>query len=116
VPDNRFASDNPSIRFERDHLKGLAPAGRLDIDSTGLLVFTQDGRIAKLLIGEDSEIEKEYLVRVEGQLDDKGLTLLKPRTESRRCATETGQGHPAESRSIALRAARRQEATDPAHV
>jgi len=76
VPDNRFASDNPSIRFERDHLKGLAPAGRLDIDSTGLLVFTQDGRIAKLLIGEDSEIEKEYLVRVEGHLDDKGLTLL----------------------------------------
>lgn len=76
VPDNRFAEDNPSIRFERDHLKGLAPAGRLDIDSTGLLVFTQDGRIAKLLIGEDSAIEKEYLVRVEGSLDDRGLKLL----------------------------------------
>jgi 23S rRNA pseudouridine2604 synthase len=76
VPDNRFAGDNPSTRFERDHLKGLAPAGRLDIDSTGLLVFTQDGRIAKLLIGEDSAIEKEYLVRVEGSLDEKGLKLL----------------------------------------
>ncbi len=76
VPASRFAGDNPSIRFERDHLKGLAPAGRLDIDSTGLLVFTQDGRIAKLLIGEDSTIEKEYLVRVEGRLDDKGLKLL----------------------------------------
>jgi 23S rRNA pseudouridine2604 synthase len=45
-------------------LKGLAPAGRLDIDSTGLLVLTQDGRIAKQLIGENSAIEKEYLVRV----------------------------------------------------
>lgn len=76
LPESRFAGDNPSIRFERDHLKGLAPAGRLDIDSTGLLVFTQDGRIAKLLIGEDSTIEKEYLVRVEGRLDDKGLKLL----------------------------------------
>jgi 23S rRNA pseudouridine2604 synthase len=76
VPDNRFAGDNPSLRFEREHLKGLAPAGRLDIDSTGLLVFTQDGRVAKLLIGEDSTIEKEYLVRVEGSLDDKGLKLL----------------------------------------
>lgn len=76
VPASRFAGDNPSLRFEREHLKGLAPAGRLDIDSTGLLVFTQDGRIAKLLIGEDSAIEKEYLVRVEGQLDDKGLALL----------------------------------------
>jgi 23S rRNA pseudouridine2604 synthase len=45
-------------------LRGLAPAGRLDIDSTGLLVLTQDGRIARQLIGEDSDIEKEYLVRV----------------------------------------------------
>jgi 23S rRNA pseudouridine2604 synthase len=46
------------------HFKGLAPAGRLDIDSTGLLVLTQDGRVARQLIGEDSGIEKEYLVRV----------------------------------------------------
>ncbi len=76
VPDNRYAADNPALRFEREHLKGLAPAGRLDIDSTGLLVFTQDGRIAKLLIGEDSTIEKEYIVRVEGRLDDAGLKLL----------------------------------------
>jgi len=36
----------------------------LDIDSTGLLVLTQDGRVARHLIGEDSNIEKEYLVRV----------------------------------------------------
>ncbi|HXF17660.1 MAG TPA: pseudouridine synthase [Burkholderiales bacterium] len=76
VPDSRFAGDNALPRFEREHLKGLAPAGRLDIDSTGLLVFTQDGRIAKLLIGEDSTIEKEYLVRVEGALDGAGLKLL----------------------------------------
>ena len=58
-------------------LRGLAPAGRLDIDSTGLLVMTQDGRVAKKLIGEDSGIEKEYLVRVEGQMIPNGLALLK---------------------------------------
>ena len=40
------------------------PAGRLDIDSIGLLVLTQDGRVARQLIGEDSQMEKEYLVRV----------------------------------------------------
>ncbi|MFT3849495.1 MAG: pseudouridine synthase [Propionivibrio sp.] len=57
-------------------LKGLAPAGRLDIDSTGLLVLTQDGRVARRLIGEDSAVDKEYLVRVEGRLDAKGLALL----------------------------------------
>ncbi len=50
--------------FHPGHARGLAPAGRLDIDSTGLLVLTQDGRIAKLLIGEHSLVEKEYLVRV----------------------------------------------------
>jgi 23S rRNA pseudouridine2604 synthase len=44
--------------------RGLVPAGRLDIDSTGLLILTQDGRLARQLIGEDSAIEKEYLVRV----------------------------------------------------
>lgn len=73
---SRHAADRSPLRFNPAHLKGLAPAGRLDIDSTGLLVLTQDGRIAKLLIGADSRIEKEYLVRVEGRLDEKGLKLL----------------------------------------
>ncbi len=75
-PDTRWREDRAPLRFERAHLKGLAPAGRLDIDSTGLLVLTQDGRIARQLIGDDSEIDKEYLVRVEGRLDEKGLALL----------------------------------------
>ncbi|HEX4985197.1 MAG TPA: pseudouridine synthase [Burkholderiales bacterium] len=76
LPENRFTGDNPAVEFSRAHLRGLAPAGRLDIDSTGLLVLTQDGRIAKLLIGDDSQIEKEYLVRVEGRLDREGLARL----------------------------------------
>ena len=63
--DNHWAEDPSGIKYHIGHSRGLAPAGRLDIDSTGLLVLTQDGRIAKLLIGEDSIIEKEYLVRVE---------------------------------------------------
>ncbi|MBS4098979.1 MAG: pseudouridine synthase [Sulfuricella sp.] len=63
-------------RRKADVLRGLAPAGRLDIDSQGLLVFTQDGRIAKHLIGADSEIEKEYLVRVAGSLDERNLARL----------------------------------------
>ena len=62
--------------FSFKHLRGLAPAGRLDIDSVGLLVLTQDGRIAKQLIGEDSDVDKEYLVRVEGELVENGLALL----------------------------------------
>ena len=69
-------SDRAPLRFNPAHLKGLAPAGRLDIDSTGLLILTQDGRIAKQLIGEHSGIDKEYLVRVEGALSAHGLAQL----------------------------------------
>jgi 23S rRNA pseudouridine2604 synthase len=69
-------SEDAQQRFERSHLKGLAPAGRLDIDSTGLLVLTQDGRIARQLIGQDSGMEKEYLVRVQGKLAPRGLEFL----------------------------------------
>jgi 23S rRNA pseudouridine2604 synthase len=65
TPQNRWAEDRSNLQLPRGGLRGLAPAGRLDIDSTGLLVLTQDGRIARQLIGEDSEVEKEYLVRVQ---------------------------------------------------
>ena len=63
-PRTHWREDPSKQRFTPPHLRNLAPAGRLDIDSIGLLVLTQDGRIARHLIGQDSEIEKEYLVRV----------------------------------------------------
>ncbi|WP_080425592.1 pseudouridine synthase [Burkholderia ubonensis] len=62
--ENHWSGDRSALRFSPQHLHSLAPAGRLDIDSTGLLVLTQNGRIAKQLIGEQSDIDKEYLVRV----------------------------------------------------
>ena len=81
TPQNQWRDDRSGTRFLREHLRGIAPAGRLDIDSVGLLVLTQDGRIARQLIGEDSEIEKEYLVRVQTvdgrALPDASLALLK---------------------------------------
>lgn len=77
TPDNYFASPLDKGKNPRFNTKGLAPAGRLDIDSTGMLVLTQDGRVAKLLIGESSPIEKEYLVRVEGMLSFEDLDRLR---------------------------------------
>ena len=62
--ENRWNEDRSKTRFNFSQLKGLAPCGRLDIDSVGLLVLTQDGRVARQLIGEDSTVDKEYLVRV----------------------------------------------------
>ncbi|SNS76780.1 23S rRNA pseudouridine2604 synthase [Noviherbaspirillum humi] len=80
TPDRRWTEDKTSTQFHPSQLRSLVPAGRLDIDSNGLLVLTQDGRIAKQLIGEDSGIEKEYLVRVKytkpGRLPEADLKLL----------------------------------------
>lgn len=80
TPDRRWQEPHQPIPPSPDErpprLRGLAPAGRLDIDSTGLLVLTHDGRVARTLIGEDSNVEKEYLVRVVGALDNEGLKLL----------------------------------------
>src|SRR3990167_4040405 len=53
-PQNRWRECNSRMRWGHEQLRGLAPAGRLDIDSIGLLVLTQDGRVARQLVGEDS--------------------------------------------------------------
>jgi 23S rRNA pseudouridine2604 synthase len=79
-PETRWKEDKTPIQFHPSQLRSLVPAGRLDIDSVGLLILTQDGRIAKQLIGEDTSIEKEYLVRVQyskpGKLPDAELRRL----------------------------------------
>ena len=79
-PGSRWKEDKAPMQFHPSQLRSLVPAGRLDIDSVGLLILTQDGRVAKQLIGEDSSIEKEYLVRVQytkpGRLPETDLKLL----------------------------------------
>jgi 23S rRNA pseudouridine2604 synthase len=79
VPERHWRGDRSELAFSPAHRQGLVPAGRLDLDSTGLLVLTQDGRIAKTLIGEDSGVEKEYLVRV---APAHGATPLAARTDA----------------------------------
>jgi len=79
-PETRWKDDPSSTQYHPTQLRSLVPAGRLDIDSVGLLVLTQDGRIAKTLIGEDTSVEKEYLVRVQygkpGRLPEADLKRL----------------------------------------
>lgn len=78
LPENQYLSSPwEKKKFSTHILQGLAPAGRLDIDSRGLLVLTQDGIIARQLIGADSRIEKEYLVWVKGKITEQGLNLLR---------------------------------------
>ncbi len=99
---NRWRDDNARFFFHPSQLRGLAPAGRLDIDSIGLLVLTQDGRVARQLIGEDSVMEKEYLVRVSYL----GTGEAAPRTPARAQVSRDAdrfEASPAQARAGALR-------------
>ena len=55
----------------------LAPLGRLDMDSHGLLILSEDGVLAKALIGPASMLDKEYLVRVTGAVTEAKLAKLR---------------------------------------
>jgi len=55
----------------------LAPMGRLDQDSRGLLVLSEDGVLAKAVIGPESQVDKEYLVRVAGRVNRETITRLR---------------------------------------
>lgn len=60
-----------------DKRTSLAPLGRLDQDSRGLLLLSEDGVLAKALIGETSKLDKDYLVRVAGQITERKIALLR---------------------------------------
>jgi len=80
-PENQWI-EQKNKQLKMGDLKNIAVTGRLDIDSQGLLLFTQDGRLAKKIIGENSDVEKEYIVRVkymgpEGSLPEAKLKLLR---------------------------------------
>lgn len=75
-PENRWLEDENRMNFKATHLRGLAQAGKLDAESTGMLVFTQEGSVARRITGDDTRLEKEYMVRVEGELSPAGMKLL----------------------------------------
>ena len=74
--ENRWAEDETRLVFKATHLRGLALAGKLDAESTGMLVFTQEGSVARRITGDETRLEKEYMVRVEGELSPEGMKLL----------------------------------------
>ena len=68
-----WGRNRPAMGWRRD----LAPAGRLDIDSSGLLVLTADGVVARTLIGPERRVDKEYIVGVRGVISPRVLGSLR---------------------------------------
>ena len=74
--ENRWREDGTAMIFKATHLRGLALAGKLDAEASGMLVFTQEGSVARRIVGDDTKLEKEYLVAVEGELSAADLKKL----------------------------------------
>lgn len=72
-PAGQAAGKMPAVRKDTS----VAPLGRLDQDSRGLLLLSEDGVLAKAVIGETSKLDKEYLVRVAGPITERKLALLR---------------------------------------
>jgi len=79
IPAVRLLTSKRAARGETGPARDdrLAPLGRLDQDSRGLLLLSDDGVLAKAIIGPQHTLEKEYLVQVEGAITSGKLTLLR---------------------------------------
>jgi 23S rRNA pseudouridine2604 synthase len=75
-PEARWAEDPSGIALEERHFHRLTPLVPLDAEASGLMVFTQDGRVWRRLTEDGDEIEQEYIVEVSGDIAPYGLRKL----------------------------------------
>lgn len=68
--------DGRGQRFLKRHLAGLTLTNALDTKASGLVVFTQDFRVARKLVDEAARVEQEFIVEVAGDIVPDGLALL----------------------------------------
>ncbi|WP_107927707.1 pseudouridine synthase [Brachyspira hampsonii] len=66
----------PIYNLIKNDFDNIYPVGRLDKDSSGLILFTNDGVFAKKIIGENTNCEKEYFVKVNDSIPDGALKKL----------------------------------------
>ena len=73
-------SDEKGRKTVYDYLKTerrLVPVGRLDYDSEGLLLFTDDGELTNRLTHPSSAVSKTYIVKIEGDIQESDLAILR---------------------------------------
>lgn len=73
-------SDDKGRKVVTDYFetnKRLYPVGRLDYDTTGLLILTNDGELANLIMHPRNEIEKQYIAKLEGIIKGEEINKLK---------------------------------------
>ncbi|MDB5754276.1 MAG: RNA-binding protein [Massilia sp.] len=69
-------ADHGNQRFLKRHLANLTLATPLDEKASGLVVCTQDFRVARKLVDEGQRVEQEFIVEVAGDIREGGLALL----------------------------------------
>jgi len=74
--DTRAADDPSGVHLLKQHFVRLSQHLPLETNASGLLVFTQDWRVARKLIDDAAMIEQEYIVEVAGELAADGLNRL----------------------------------------
>jgi 23S rRNA pseudouridine2604 synthase len=80
TPGARAADDPSGVLMLKQHFARLTPATPLEANASGLLVFTQDWRVARKLIDDAATIEQEYIVEVAGEMAPDGLKRLNHKT------------------------------------
>lgn len=73
---NHAADDRSGIRFIKHHLKGLTLTDPLGVQSSGLIVLTQNWRVARKLISDAARLEQEFIVEVSGEISPEVLEQL----------------------------------------
>jgi 23S rRNA pseudouridine2605 synthase len=95
VTTSRDPQGRPTVVGLVDHPSRLVPVGRLDADTTGVLLLTNDGELAHRLAHPRYEVDKVYEVEVEGEPDEESLRQLAEGVE-----LEDGRTAPAQARRL----------------